>query len=166
MSLEQIDRRAPVHVGDTRPHLRLPTQPAYLDICLEEISPGSCVFTTWVGGASRSPESLINGGPCATLADFAMAAAVQSTLEPGAGYTIERFTVDGKRADTSFRGLLQARGEARDEGSGTTSATARVVDARGVLRCEARMVVRRRPDAGVAHRHRYPVPTPNLEEQS
>lgn len=149
MTLSQLDNPIRIHLGQSRKRARPTTRRHDLDICLEDIAPGRCLFTTWVGGPAPTPESLINGGPCATLADFAMAAAVQSILEPGVGYRIVRFTVEVMRADTPPRGLLEARGEARDEGSATTSATAQVVDARGVVRAEAHMWVRRCPSSAL-----------------
>jgi acyl-coenzyme A thioesterase PaaI-like protein len=142
MTITQLDDRARVRLAQARPQAGPRTRRADLDLCLEEISPGRCVFTTWIGRASPGADSLLNGGPCATLADFAMAAAVQSTLAPGTAYTIERFAVEVKRADPPPRGLLQACGEVLGGDARSTSVTARVVDARGLVLAEASMLVR------------------------
>jgi acyl-coenzyme A thioesterase PaaI-like protein len=150
MTLTQLDRPLRVRLGTSRRHTRATARRTDLDICLEDITRGRCLFTTWIGGPDPTPESLINGGPCATLVDFAMAGAVQSTLERGVTYRIVRFTVEVLRADTPPRGLLEARGEADDVGSGMTAATGRVVDARGVVRAEAHMLVRRFPSTDLA----------------
>lgn len=111
-----------------------------LDILLEEITPGRCVFTTNPAAHSGPGESPFDSSVYATLTQFALAAAVQSTLTPATGYLVVRHTIRTSPADGPPTGRLEARAEARACGGSTIEARGVVVDEAGRIRAEATML--------------------------
>ncbi len=115
-------------------------QCAELDILLEEITPGRCVFTTNRSAATGPEGSPFDGDVYATLTQFALAAAVQSTLTPATGYLVVRQTLRTSPADMPPRGRLEARAEATACGGSRIEARGVVVDEAGRIRAEATML--------------------------
>ena len=85
-------------------------------------------------------ESSINGSVYATLTQFALAAAVQSTLTPATGYLVIRQTLRASPADRPPRGRLEARAEATACGGSRIEARGVVVDEAGRIRAEATLL--------------------------
>ncbi len=82
-----------------------------LDLLLEEIGPGRAVFTTHV---RRAHGGLVDHAG-ATLAEFALNAAVQSKLPPGSGFTVVELSLT-IQAEVPARGRLRATAYARAVG--------------------------------------------------
>ncbi len=112
---------------------------AKLDILPEEITPGRCVFTTNPAHRGQA-EMPFDGSVYATLTQFALAAAVQSTLTPATGYLVVRHTLRTSPADRPPNGRLEARAEATACGGSRIEARGVVVDESGRIRAEATML--------------------------
>ena len=106
---------------------------------VEEISVGRCIFSTTASGSDALRGPFTNGGICTTLLDFAMAAAVQSTIEPSASFRVVRFNIHIKQVDTPPRGRIEARAHAHAHGPRAVQASGLVVDRWGTIRAQATM---------------------------
>ena len=106
---------------------------ADLDLLMEEISPGHAVFSTHARVMGTDPGNLINGGPCSTLLDFALGAAVQSNLGAGKGYRILEFRMVNVAPRQQYEGVMRAVGNVLHAGSRGVWAGGRVSDANGTM---------------------------------
>ena len=118
-----------------RRHRRLAAVPgtADLDLLMEEISPGHAVFSTHARVMGRDPGTLVNGGPCSTLLDFALSAAVQSNLSAGTGYRILEFRMVNVAPHHQYDGVLRAVGNVLHAGPRGVWAGGRVFDSNGAM---------------------------------
>ena len=118
-----------------RRHRRLAAVPgaADLDLLMEEISPGHAVFSTHARVMGRDPGTLFNGGPCSTLLDFALSAAVQSKLSAGTGYRILEFRMVNVAPHQQYDGVLRAVGNVLHAGPRGVWAGGRVFDSNGAM---------------------------------
>ena len=129
-------------VGGSRRYRRKPLPSGQdLDMVVEEISCGSCVFSTTASAPDAWSGRALHGGVCTTLLDFAMAAAVQSTIGPLATFHVVRFGIDIKQDGVSPQGRIEARAHAHPRGRGSVEARGTVVDRWGTIRAEATMLV-------------------------
>jgi acyl-coenzyme A thioesterase PaaI-like protein len=121
--------------AQARRHRRLAAVPgpAELDLLMEEISPGHAVFSTHARVMGRDPGNLVNGGPCSTLLDFALSAAVQSNLSVGAGYRILEFRMVNVAPRRQYDGVMRAVGNVLHAGSRGVWAGGRVFDSDGAM---------------------------------
>ena len=142
MNAIATETRMQVHLDDNpSASSREPAAPrAELDILPEEITPGRCVFTTNPAAHRGQGESPFDGSVYATLTQFALAAAVQSTLTPATGYLVVRQTLRTSPADRPPNGRLEARAEATACGGSRIEARGVVVDEAGRIRAEATML--------------------------
>jgi len=106
---------------------------ADLDLLMEEISPGHAVFSTHARVMGNDPGALVNGGPCSTLLDFALSAAVQSNLDAGAGYRILEFRMVNLHPHQQYEGVLRAVGNVLHAGCRGVWAGGRVFDSNGAM---------------------------------
>ena len=100
---------------------------------MEEISPGHAVFSTHARVMGRDPGTLVNGGPCSTLLDFALSAAVQSNLSAGTGYRILEFRMVNVAPHHQYDGVLRAVGNVLHAGPRGVWAGGRVFDSNGAM---------------------------------
>jgi acyl-coenzyme A thioesterase PaaI-like protein len=142
MNAIATEARMPVHLDQSlRASSRgTAARRAELDILLEEITPGRCAFATNPAAHSGPGESPFHGSVYATLIQFALEAAVQSTLTPATDYLVVRQTFRTSPADTPPRGRLEARAEATVCGGSRIEARGVVVDEAGRIRAEATML--------------------------
>jgi acyl-coenzyme A thioesterase PaaI-like protein len=122
--------------GDAVRHTRLASVPGTaddLDLLLEEISPGHAVFSTHTRVMGRDPGTLVNGGPCSTLLDFALGAAVSSVLEAGASYRILEFRMVNVGSGRPTEGVVRAVANVLHPGRRGLWAGGRVLDLNGSL---------------------------------
>lgn len=106
---------------------------ADLDLLMEEISPGHAVFSTHARVMGRDPGTLANGGPCSTLLDFALSAAVQSNLGAGTSYRILEFRMINVAPRRQYDGVMRAVGNVLHAGSRGVCAGGRVFDSNGAM---------------------------------
>lgn len=74
------------------------------------VPPGSAVFQGTPQLKHYNPMGVVHGGWFATLLDFALGCAVQTTLGAGVGYTTAHLSVHMVRAATIDTGPLRAIG--------------------------------------------------------
>lgn len=79
------------------------------------------------------PGTLVNGGPCSTLLDFALSAAVQSNLGAGTGYRILEFRMVNVAPRRQYDGVMRAVGNVLHAGSRGVWAGGRVFDSDGAM---------------------------------
>jgi uncharacterized protein (TIGR00369 family) len=104
-----------------------------LDFYLLEVERGRAVFQGQPGLAHYNPIGSVHGGWHAALLDSAMACAVHTLVEPGAGYTTLEFKVHCVRPLTEKSGPVRAEGRVVASGRRTATAEGRLVDAEGRL---------------------------------
>jgi len=104
-----------------------------LDFYLLEVERGRAVFQGEPKFAHYNPIGSVHGGWHATLLDSAMACAVHTLVEPGAGYTTLEFKVHCVRPLTAKTGPVRAEGRIVASGKRTATAEGRLVDAEGRL---------------------------------
>ena len=80
---------------------------------------------------------VVHGGWFATLLDFALGCAVQTTLGAGSGYTTAQLSVQMVRAATADTGPLRAIGKAVHSGRQMATSEARIVAPDGKLYAHA-----------------------------
>jgi uncharacterized protein (TIGR00369 family) len=102
-----------------------------LDMWLTSVAVGRVVFECRPDESVYNPIGVIHGGLVCTLADSVAGCAVQTTLEPGYGFTSIDITVNYLRPVTLASGLLVATGEVTKPGRRVALATAEVVDGSG-----------------------------------
>ncbi len=112
-------------------------RPDDLDLLLEEVSPGRAVFSTHV----RRARGGLADHPGVTLAEFALAAAIQSKLPAGAAFTVVELSL-GIEAEVPARGLLRATAHARTVGRRRVLAEATVSGRGGDVALRASMLAR------------------------
>jgi acyl-coenzyme A thioesterase PaaI-like protein len=100
---------------------------------MEEIGPGHAVFSTHARIMGKDPGTLRNGGPCSTLLDFALSAAVESKLGAGSGYRILEFRMVNVAPHQRYEGIMRAVGNVLHSSSRGVWAGGRVFDANGAL---------------------------------
>jgi uncharacterized protein (TIGR00369 family) len=84
-----------------------------------------------------NPMGVVHGGWFATLLDFALGCAVQTTLTAGSGYTTAQLSVHMVRAATIDTGPLRAIGTAVHSGRQMATSEARIVAPDGKLYAHA-----------------------------
>jgi uncharacterized protein (TIGR00369 family) len=104
-----------------------------LDFYLLEVERGRAVFQGEPKFAHYNPIGSVHGGWHAALLDSAMACAVHTLVEPGAGYTTLEFKVHCVRPLTEKSGPVRAEGRVVASGRRTATAEGRLVDAEGRL---------------------------------
>jgi len=98
-----------------------------------KVDRGLAVFECTPDESVYNPIGLVHGGLVCTLADSVTGCAVQTTLEPGVGYTSIDITVNYLRPVTLASGTLVATGRVTKPGRRVALATAEVTDAAGRL---------------------------------
>ncbi|MHA5053897.1 PaaI family thioesterase [Streptomyces sp. SD15] len=118
---------------------RLPGPPINytVDFALDEVEPGSVVFSLTPGEEHYNPIGSVHGGIFATLLDSAASSAVQSTLPQGMATTSLDLTVKFLRPITVDTGPVRAIGTVVSKGRQTALAQAQLVDARDRLLAHA-----------------------------
>jgi len=108
-----------------------------MDVALIEIGPGYAVFQGTPQLKHYNPMGVVHGGWFATLLDFALGCAVQTTLGAGVGYTTAQLSVQMVRAATVDTGPLRAIGKAVHSGRQMATSEARIVAPDGKLYAHA-----------------------------
>ena len=108
-----------------------------MDVALIEIGPGHAVFQGSPQLKHYNPMGVVHGGWFATLLDFALGCAVQTTLGVGVGYTTAHLSVHMVRAATTDTGPLRAIGKAVHSGRQMATSEARIVAPDGKLYAHA-----------------------------
>ena len=127
---------APRPIDQAPRHTRLASVPGTaddLDLLLEEISPGHAVVSTHTRVMGSCRGSLTNGGPCSTLLDIALGAAVTSVLESGSRYRILEFRMVNVGSGRHFEGVMRAVANVLHPGARGVLAGGRVYDPDGTL---------------------------------
>ena len=101
------------------------------------VPPGSAVFQGTPQLKHYNPMGVVHGGWFATLLDFALGCAVQTTLGVGVGYTTAHLSVHMVRAATIDTGPLRAIGKAVHSGRQMATSEARIVAPDGKLYAHA-----------------------------
>jgi uncharacterized protein (TIGR00369 family) len=101
-----------------------------LGLELIEVGHGRATFAIVPGPQHYNPIGVVHGGIAATLLDSAMGCAVQSTLEPGVGYTTLDLNVTFLRPMTSDTGKVVCEATVVHTGSRVATAEGRVFSAR------------------------------------
>jgi uncharacterized protein (TIGR00369 family) len=109
-----------------------------MDVALIEIGPGHAVFQGTPQLKHYNPMGAVHGGWFATLIDFALGCAVQTTLGVGVDYTTAHLSVPLVRAATIDAGPLRAIGKAAHSGRSMATSEARIVAPDGMLYAQAR----------------------------
>lgn len=104
-----------------------------MDVALIEVGPGHAVFQATPQLKHYNPMGVVHGGWFATLLDFALGCAVQTTLGAGSGYTTAQLSVQLVRAATVDTGPLRAIGKAVHSGRQMATSEARIVAPDGKL---------------------------------
>jgi uncharacterized protein (TIGR00369 family) len=104
-----------------------------LDFYLLEVERGRAVFQGEPKFAHYNPIGSVHGGWHAALLDSAMACAVHTLVEPGAGYTTLEFKIQCVRPLTEKTGPVRAEGRIVASGTRVATAEGRLVDAEGRL---------------------------------
>jgi len=102
-----------------------------------EAEKGRVVFQGTPQHRHYNPIGTVHGGFHATLLDSCIACAVQSTLEPGQGYTTLEFKINIVRALTDRVGPVRAEGRVIHAGKQIGTAEGKLVDADGKLYAHA-----------------------------
>ena len=95
--------------------------------------PGVVVINSVPGIQHYNPIGSVHGGYAAMLLDSAMGLAVQSMLAAGTGYTTLEFKLSFIRGMTKDTGAVHTEGKTLHVGRRTTTAEARITDAKGRL---------------------------------
>ena len=123
--------------GDrARRHTRLASVPGTsddLDFLIEEVSPGHVVLSTHTRVMGRARGSLTNGGPCSTLLNLTLDAAVNSVLEAGSRYRILEFRMTNVGSGEHSEGVVRAVANVLHPGPRGVLAGGRVLDSSGAL---------------------------------
>ena len=117
-------------------HTRLASVPSTadaLDLLLEEIRPGHAVFSTHTRAMGRDAGAVFDGGPCATLLDFALGAAVTSSLEAGSRYRVLELRMASVGSREPSEGVVRAVADVLQPGHRRVWACGRVSDSSGAL---------------------------------
>ena len=114
---------------------RLPQAPIAerLDFYLSEAEKGAAVFVGTPRFEHYNPIGGVHGGWYGTLLDSCMACAVQTTLEPGTGYTTVEYSVNLVRGITADTGPVRAEGRVVHRGRRMATADGRLLDGSGKL---------------------------------
>jgi uncharacterized protein (TIGR00369 family) len=97
---------------------------------LVEVGRGRATFSIEPGDQHYNPIGAVHGGVAATLLDSAMGCAVQSTLEPGVGYTTLDLNVTFLRPMTSDTGKVLCEATTIHTGGRVATAEGRLFSAR------------------------------------
>jgi uncharacterized protein (TIGR00369 family) len=108
-----------------------------MDVALIEVGHGRAVFQATPQLKHYNPMGVVHGGWFATLLDFALGCAVQTTLGAGSGYTTAQLNVYMVRAATVDAGPLRAIGTAVHSGRQMATSEARIVAPDGKLYAHA-----------------------------
>lgn len=108
-----------------------------LDFGLVEVAFGKAVFQGTPQLKHYNPMGVVHGGWFATLLDFALGCAVQTTLGAGVGYTTAHLSVHMVRPATVDTGPLRAIGKAVHSGRQMATSEARIVAPDGKLYAHA-----------------------------
>ena len=117
-------------------HTRLASVPSTadaLDLLLEEIRPGRAEFSTHTRVMGRDAGAVFDGGPYATLLDFALGAAVTSSLEVGSRYRVLELRMANVGSREPSEGVVRAVADVLQPGHRRMWACGRVSDSSGVL---------------------------------
>ena len=117
--------------------LPFPPMAQTLDVVLLEVGEGRAVFQGTPQWAHYNPFGTVHGGWYASLLDFALGCAVQTTLAAGKAYTTGQLGVHIVRAATAATGPLRAIGNAVHSGRQMATAEGRIVGADGKLYAHA-----------------------------
>jgi uncharacterized protein (TIGR00369 family) len=111
----------------------IPPPPALLllGMTISAIEPGRVTFAVTPAEFHYNPLGVVHGGVISTLADSAMACAIQSTLPAGVGLTTIELKVNFLRALTAADGEVSCAGSVIHAGGRIATAECRVTDARG-----------------------------------
>jgi uncharacterized protein (TIGR00369 family) len=104
-----------------------------LGFWLSEVEAGRTVFEGVPTPDAYNPIGSVHGGWYGTLLDSCMACAVQTSLEPGTGYTTVEYSVNLVRAITVATGPVRAEGTLVHRGRRMATAEGRLVDGGGKL---------------------------------
>jgi uncharacterized protein (TIGR00369 family) len=108
-----------------------------LGVELEDATEGRAVFALEPAEYHYNPMGSVHGGVIATLLDFAMASAVNSTLPAGTSFTTLDFTVQIVRALTIDSGRVHCEGQVLHAGGRVATAEGRLIDESGRLYAHA-----------------------------
>jgi uncharacterized protein (TIGR00369 family) len=108
-----------------------------LGMRITEIAQGKVVFAVTPAEYHYNPLGAVHGGVISTLADSAMACAIQTTLPAGVMLTTIELKVNFLRALTADTGEVSCTGSVIHAGNRIATAEARVVDATGRLYAHA-----------------------------
>jgi uncharacterized protein (TIGR00369 family) len=100
---------------------------------LTEVEQGRVVFACAPGEQHYNPIGTVHGGLACTLLDSAVGCAVQTTLQPGQGYTSIDISVSYLRPIVASSGTLRCEGVVTKPGSRVAFAEARLFDGAGRL---------------------------------
>ena len=103
-----------------------------LDLVLEHVSPGEAVFSTTSSRTYQHRGSAPEAGPCRTLLDFALSAAVQSLLTSDQSYRPVELVMTPVHAPVPGEGRLEASARVVRSGCGLLVATGAVRGPRGI----------------------------------
>lgn len=117
--------------------LPFPPMAETLDVVLIEVGEGRAVFQGRPLRRHYNPFGVVHGGWYATLLDFALGCAVQTTLPAGKAYSTGQLGVHIVRPATEASGPLRAVGTALHSGRQMATSEARIVDAAGRLYAHA-----------------------------
>jgi uncharacterized protein (TIGR00369 family) len=122
-SLSGLEHLEAIRAGDVPP----PPIAALMGIELVEASKGRAVFAAEPAEYHYNPIGAVHGGLAATLLDSAMGCAVQTTLDPGVGYTTLELKVNFVRPMTVDTGRVRAEATLVHRGGTIATAEGRVV---------------------------------------
>lgn len=114
---------------------QLPQAPIAQSMCFRMID-AQDGFTAFEGHPSvehYNPIGSVHGGWSGVLLDSCMGCAVQTTLDPGVGYTTIDYNVHLVRAITEHSGLVRAEGRVVHRGSRLATAEGQLRDQAGKL---------------------------------
>ncbi|GAA4156709.1 PaaI family thioesterase [Gryllotalpicola daejeonensis] len=100
---------------------------------LSEVEQGRVVFECAPGEQHYNPIGTVHGGLACTLLDSAVGCAVQTTLQPGQGYTSIDISVSYLRPIVATSGALRCEGVVTKPGSRVAFAEAKLFDGAGRL---------------------------------
>lgn len=104
-----------------------------MNFILTTVEEGSSRFEGKPGFAHYNPMGMVHGGWIATILDSALGCAVQTTLQPGEGYTTIEFKVNNVRPLFETSGRVTCEGTVLHRGKRMATSEARLVDENGKL---------------------------------
>lgn len=119
--------------GIVRGEIPPPPVLVLLGMTITAIEHGRVTFAVTPAEFHYNPLGVVHGGVISTLADSAMACAIQSTLPAGVGITTIELKVNFLRPLTAADGEVSCAGSVIHAGGRVATAEARVTDAKGRL---------------------------------